>query len=97
MGGLCFFPVVWPEAVQSPSVLRVVGSMAGVMVTSAKRAVASRPRLPGLLLPVPLSAQLAAARDSHTPRQVWLRLLGGYCPFLLSPGAHKVLPLSPVL
>ena len=77
--------------------------MIGVLVTSAQRTEASRPHPPGLPLPVPLSTQLATAdsrlcqRLSRTPRQVWLRLLWGHGPFLLGPGAHKVLSVSPVL
>ena len=54
-------------------------------------------RLPGLLLPVPLTLRQATVnphlrqRLPNTHRQVWLSLLWGHCSFLLGPGAHRVL------
>ena len=87
----CSLPVVWPEAT-SPG---IYSPMVGLLAVS-KRTYASI-RLPGLLLPVPLSLCQASAhphlcsRSSDTPRRVWLSLLWGHCSFLLGPGAHKVL------
>ena len=54
-------------------------------------------RLPGLLLPVPLTLQQATVnphlhqRLPNTHRQVWISLSWGPCSFLLGPGAHRVL------
>ena len=56
-----------------------------------------KPRLPGLLLSVPLTPRQATVNPGlrwsllGTHRQVWLSLLWGHCSFLLGPGAHKVL------
>ena len=69
--------------------------MVGLLAVS-KRTYASI-RLPGLLLPVPLSLCQASAhphlcrRSSDTPRWVWLSLLWGHCSFPLGSGAHTVL------
>ena len=87
----CSLPVVWPEAT-SPG---IYSPMVGLLAVS-KRTYASI-RLPGLLLPVPLSLCQASAhphlcsRSSDTPRRVWLSLLWGHCSFPLGSGAHMVL------
>ena len=53
--------------------------------------------LPELLYSVPLTPQQATVnpclhqRLLNNHRQVWIRLLGGHCFFLLGPGVHKVL------
>ena len=63
-----------------------------VMVTSFKSTCART-----VVFSVPDPAAGHCGRLLDTQRQVWLSLLWGHCSFLLAPGVHKVLSVSPVL
>ena len=73
--------------------------MVGLTATSSKNAYANKLCLPELLLPVVLTladhCRTTALQKTPTHSQAsWLSLLWGHCSFPLSPGAHKVLPVS---
>ena len=75
--GLCFLPVVWPEAKLRWRQWRQWHALLHSVPPVLLRGTTTDPRLRWRLL------------DTHG--EVWVSLLWGHSAFLLGPGAHKVL------